>query len=43
MLGTLGACLIEIMPLEIKELEMTNLDSTRNHLLLHTHSTILNI
>ena len=28
MLGTLGACPIEIMPLEIVELEMTNFDPT---------------
>ena len=28
MSGTLGACPIEIMPLDIIELELTNLDST---------------
>ena len=28
MLGTLGACPIEIMPLEIIELELTKCDST---------------
>ena len=28
MLGTVGACPIETMPLEIIELELTNFDST---------------